>query len=240
MRPPYPAQSGLWGCPTNINNVETYASVPSILLNGPTWFAGLGTERSGGTKAFALTGAIVRTGLAEVPIGLPVREMIFDVGGGIKDGRAFKAVQIGGPSGGCIPAEKADTKIDYEDLRAIGAIMGSGGMVVVDDSTCMVDLTRFFLEFTQSESCGKCVPCRIGTRKMLDAVRRFTLGEGRQKDLDDLPALAEMIRTTSLCGLGQTAPNPVLSTMRYFRDEYEAHVQRRECPAGACSALGRA
>jgi NADH-quinone oxidoreductase subunit F len=239
MRPPYPAQSGLWGCPTNINNVETYASVPSILLNGPTWFAGLGTERSGGTKAFALTGAIVRTGLAEVPIGLPVREMIFDVGGGIKDGRAFKAVQMGGPSGGCIPAEKADTRIDYEDLRAIGAIMGSGGMVVVDDTTCMVDLTRFFLEFTQSESCGKCIPCRLGTRKMLDAVRRFTLGEGRQKDLDDLPALAEMIRTTSLCGLGQTAPNPVLSTMRYFRDEYEAHVQRHTCPAGACTALGR-
>jgi len=239
MRPPYPAQSGLWGCPTNINNVETYASVPSILLNGPDWFAGLGTANSGGTKAFALTGAVVRTGLAEVPIGLPLRDMIFEVGGGIKHGRAFKAVQMGGPSGGCIPASKLDTRIDYEDLRATGAIMGSGGMVVVDETTCMVDLTRFFLEFTQSESCGKCVPCRIGTRKMLDTVRRFTHGEGEPDDLAKLPELAEMVRVTSLCGLGQTAPNPVLTTMRYFRDEYEAHVHERLCPAGACAALRR-
>ena len=237
MRPPYPAQSGLWGSPTNINNVETYASVPSIILNGPTWFAGLGTARSGGTKAFALTGAIARTGLVEVPIGLPLREMIFDLGGGIKGGRAFKAVQMGGPSGGCIPAERLDTLIDYEDLRATGAIMGSGGMVVVDETTCMVDLTRYFLEFTQSESCGKCVPCRIGTRKMLDTVRRFTRGEGEAKDLEMLPRLAEMVRVSSLCGLGQTAPNPVLTTLRYFADEYAAHVHEHKCPAGACAAL---
>jgi len=237
MRPPYPAESGLWGHPTNINNVETYASVPAILTRGPEWFADLGTASSGGTKTFALTGAVRLTGLVEVPIGMSLREVIFGIGGGIRENRAFKAVQIGGPSGGCLPATLLDTPVDYEPLRATGAIMGSGGMVVVDDSTCMVDLARYFLSFTQSESCGKCVPCRIGTRKMLGILTRLARGEGHPDDLNRLERIAEIVRTASLCGLGTTAPNPVLTTLKYFRDEYMAHIHERRCPAGACAEL---
>jgi NADH-quinone oxidoreductase subunit F len=236
MRPPYPAQSGLWGHPTNINNVETYASIPDIMTEGGEWFARLGTANSGGTKTFALTGAVRLTGLIEVPIGITLRDVIFGIGGGIRDGRSFKAVQIGGPSGGCLSASHLDTPVDYEPLRATGAIMGSGGMVVVDDSTCMVDLARYFLQFTQSESCGKCVPCRIGTRKMLGILTRITRGEGRAGDIERLERVAQTVRTASLCGLGLTAPNPVLTTLRYFRHEYEAHVHDRTCPAGACAA----
>ncbi|MBI3958637.1 MAG: NADH-quinone oxidoreductase subunit F [Chloroflexi bacterium] len=238
MRPPYPAESGLWGAPTNINNVETYASVPSILLNGPGWFAGMGTVasggKSGGTKAFALAGAIRNSGLVEIPIGLSLREMIYDIGGGCRDGRAFKAVQLGGPSGGCIPESLLDTPVDYENLRATGAIMGSGGMIVVDETTCMVDIARYFLTFTQDESCGKCVPCRVGTRKMLNTLTRITRGQASQADVDRLLSLCETVHTASLCGLGQTAPNPVLTTLRYFGDEYRAHVEEHRCPAGSC------
>ena len=234
MRPPYPSVHGLWGHPTNINNVETYASIPAILLNGPDWFAGMGTARSGGTKAFALAGAIQNSGLVEIPIGMTLREMVFDIGGGCRDGRAFKAVQLGGPSGGCIPAELLDTRIDYEDLRATGAIMGSGGMIVADERTCMVDIARYFLTFTQDESCGKCIPCRVGTRKMLNILTAITQGRGTAEDLAQLTRLCHTVHTTSLCGLGQTAPNPVLTTMRYFEDEYHAHVDARSCPAGSC------
>lgn len=222
MRPPYPAEHGLWGDPTNINNVETYASVPSILLNGPTWFASLGTAKSGGTKAFALTGAIQNSGLVEVPIGVPLRQMLFEIGGGCKGGRPLKAVQLGGPSGGCIPAALLDTRIDYEDLKATGAIMGSGGMVVVDDTTSMVDFARYFLTFTQDESCGKCVPCRVGTRKMLHLLDKVLERRATQADIVKLESLCQTVRTASLCGLGQTAPNPVLTTLKYFREEYEA------------------
>jgi NADH:ubiquinone oxidoreductase subunit F (NADH-binding) len=239
MRPPYPSEQGLWGRPTNINNVETYASVPSIVLNGPSWFAGLGTARSGGTKAFALTGAIRNAGLAEIPIGLTLREMVFGVGGGCADGRTFKAVQIGGPCGGCIPAELLDTRVDYEDLKATGAMMGSGGMVVVDDRSCMVDLARYFMQFSQDESCGKCLPCRVGTRKMLGLLTRMTTGQAAAGHLDQLRGLCETVGTASLCGLGQGAPNPVLTTLRYFEDEYLAHLgadgSRPHCPAGACA-----
>lgn len=239
MRPPYPSEHGLWGAPTNINNVETYASVPSILLNGPDWFAGMGTVstggRSGGTKAFALAGAIRNTGLVEIPIGLPLREMIYDIGGGCRDGRAFKAVQLGGPSGGCIPERLLDTRIDYEDLRATGAIMGSGGMIVADETTCMVDIARFFLTFTQEESCGKCIPCRVGTRKMLNILTRITAGQATQSDVDRLLSLCKTVHISSLCGLGQTAPNPVLTTMRYFGEEYRAHVEEGRCLAGSCA-----
>lgn len=238
MRPPYPAQSGLWSHPTNINNVETYATVPTIILNGPTWFAQLGTERSGGTKAFSLTGAVANSGLVEIPMGMTPRELIFDIGGGCASGRSFKAVQLGGPSGGCIPADLLDTRIDYEDLRAIGVIMGSGGVVVVDDSTCMVDFARFFLSFTQDESCGKCVPCRVGTRKILNMLTRITRGEATLEDLDRLESLCETVHSTSLCGLGHTAPNPVTTTLRYFRDEYVAHVVEKRCPAGICPIGG--
>ena len=235
MRPPYPSVAGLWGYPTNINNVETYASVPSILLNGPGWFAGLGTARSGGTKAFALAGAVKRAGLVEVPIGMTLREMIYDLGDGCRDDRAFKAVQLGGPSGGCIPAHLLDTHIDYEDLRATGAIMGSGGMIVVDDSACMVDMARYFLTFTQEESCGKCIPCRVGTRKLLNLLTAITQGHGSADDLDRLTRLCETVHLASLCGLGQTAPNPILTTLRYFGDEYRAHVLDKSCPAGSCA-----
>lgn len=235
MRPPYPSVAGLWGYPTNINNVETYASVPSILLNGPDWFAGMGTARSGGTKAFAIAGAVKRSGLVEVPIGMTLREMIFDIGGGCRDDRAFKAVQLGGPSGGCIPADLLDTRIDYEDLRATGAIMGSGGMIVADERTCMVDIARYFLTFTQEESCGKCLPCRVGTRKLLHILTAITQGAATAEDLARLDRLCETVHKASLCGLGQTAPNPILTTMRYFGEEYRAHVQEKRCPAGSCS-----
>ena len=235
MRPPYPSEHGLWGYPTNINNVETYASAPSILLNGPGWYAGMGTARSGGTKAFALTGAIQNSGLVEIPIGLTLREMIYDIGGGCREGKAFKAVQLGGPSGGCIPAALLDTRIDYEDLRATGAIMGSGGMVVADETTCMVDIARYFLTFTQDESCGKCIPCRVGTRKMLNMLTAITQGRATAADLERLMGLCDTVRMSSLCGLGQTAPNPILTTMRYFGDEYTDHVHHKQCAAGACT-----
>lgn len=235
IRPPYPSESGLWGCPTNINNVETYASVPSIMLNGPGWFAGLGTERSGGTKAFALSGAVQQAGLVEVPIGMSLRELIFEIAGGCKPGHSFKAVQLGGPSGGCVPAELLDTRIDYEDLKATGAIMGSGGMVVMDESACMVDLARYFLSFTQNESCGKCLPCRVGTRKLLDLLTAMTQGRATAADLAQLKRLCGTVQQASLCGLGQTAPNPILTTLRYFEDEYRAHIEDRRCPAGVCA-----
>jgi NADH:ubiquinone oxidoreductase subunit F (NADH-binding) len=235
MRPPYPSASGLWGCPTNINNVETYCSVPSIILNGPGWFAGLGTARGGGTKAFALTGAIKNSGLVEVPIGMTLRQLIFDLGEGCKSARTFKAVQLGGPSGGCLPADLLETRIDYEDLQATGAIMGSGGMVVVDHTTCMVDFARFFLTFTQNESCGKCLPCRVGTRQLLHLLTRITRGQAGQPDLDRLRRLCDTVRLGSLCGLGQTAPNPIFTTMRYFQDEYLAHIVDKRCPAGVCA-----
>ncbi len=235
MRPPYPSERGLWGHPTCINNVETLASVPSILLQGPSWFAGLGTAASGGTKAFALTGAVARSGLVEVPLGTPLRDLVFELGGGCKNGEAFKAVQLGGPSGGCVPASLLDTPVDYEDLKATGAIMGSGGLVVVGARTCMVDFARFFLTFTQRESCGKCLPCRVGTRKLLGLLTRLTRGEATAADLDRLRGLCETVRTASLCGLGQTAPNPILTTLRYFEDEYRAHAEERRCPAGVCA-----
>jgi len=238
MRPPYPAEAGLWGYPTNINNVETLASVASIILNGPGWFASLGTERSGGTKAFSLTGAVKNSGLVEIPMGMTLRELVFDIGGGCKGDRTFKAVQLGGPSGGCMPADLLDTRIDYEDLRATGVIMGSGGVVVVDDTTCMVDFARFFLSFTQDESCGKCVPCRVGTRKMLNMLNDITHAKAREEDLNRLQSLCETVHTASLCGLGHTAPNPILTTLRYFKDEYMAHVVDKRCPAGVCTLYG--
>jgi len=226
--------SGLWGKPTNINNVETFANVAPIILNGPEWFASVGTENSKGTKVFSLAGKVVNTGLVEVPMGITPREVIFDIGGGIQGGRSFKAAQMGGPSGGCVPAEHLDLPIDYESLTSIGSMMGSGGMIIVDDATCIVDLARFFLTFVQSESCGKCVPCRVGTLRMLETLTRISLGRGREQDLVALETLGQVIKDSSLCGLGQTAPNPVLSTIRYFRDEYLAHVQAKHCPAGVC------
>ncbi|UCH36405.1 MAG: NADH-quinone oxidoreductase subunit NuoF [Armatimonadota bacterium] len=233
-RPPFPAQSGLWGKPTNINNVETFANIAPIVLNGAEWFSSMGTENSKGTKVFSLAGKVVNTGLVEVPMGITLREVIFDVGGGIQRGREFKAAQMGGPSGGCVPHAHLDLPIDYESLTGIGSIMGSGGMIVVDQGTCIVDLARFFLNFVQAESCGKCVPCRIGTRRMLEILTRITQGEGREEDLDALERLGRVIKDSSLCGLGQTAPNPVLSTIRYFREEYLAHIRDRCCPAGVC------
>ncbi len=236
-RPPFPANRGLWASPSNINNVETWANVPQIILNGSGWYAAIGTEKSKGTKVFALTGRIKNTGLAEVPMGITLREIIYDVGGGIKDDKEFKAVQIGGPSGGCIPAKLMDTPVDYESLAATGAIVGSGGLVVVDETTCMVDFNKFFLNFTQSESCGKCTPCREGTKRMYEIVTRITEGQGTMEDLDKLEELAQMVKETSLCGLGQTAPNPVLTTLRYFRDEYIAHIVDKRCPAHVCKAL---
>ena len=236
-RPPFPANKGLWGKPSNINNVETWANINPIILNGGDWYASMGTEKSKGTKVFALTGKVKNTGLVEVPMGTTIREVVFDIGGGIIDDRKFKAVQIGGPSGGCLTVEHLDLPISYESLTAAGAIMGSGGLVVVDEDTCMVDMARFFLEFTQRESCGKCVPCREGTRKMLDILVRITEGKGKTGDLEKLETLGKQIREASLCGLGPTAPNPVLTTLRYFRDEYEAHIRDKRCPAGACLAL---
>ncbi|MFO8080362.1 MAG: NADH-ubiquinone oxidoreductase-F iron-sulfur binding region domain-containing protein [Armatimonadota bacterium] len=238
LRPPYPADSGLWGRPTLINNVETWAVVPWIIREGADKFASMGTERSKGTKVFALAGKVDRGGLIEVPMGITIREIVEEIGGGVADGREFKAVQIGGPSGGCIPERLADTPVDYEALAELGAIMGSGGFVVLDDNDCMVDVARYFLEFTQRESCGKCVPCRIGTRRMLEILERIATGEGRASDLDTLQSLGAMVRDTSLCALGGTAPNPVLTTLEYFREEYEAHIDGR-CPAGVCKALIR-
>jgi NADH-quinone oxidoreductase subunit F len=237
LRPPFPAASGLWGKPTNINNVETYANVPWIILNGASAFAALGTEKSKGSKVFALAGKIARGGLVEVPMGITINEVIYEVGGGIKDGRRFKAVQMGGPSGGCIPASLGDTVIDYDSVNATGAIMGSGGMVVMDDTTCMVDIARFFLDFTQKESCGKCTFCRVGTKRMLEILTRITEGRGAEGDIELLEDLAQKIKVSSLCGLGQTAPNPVLTTIRYFRDEYVAHIRDKRCPAKHCKAL---
>ena len=236
-RPPYPAQKGLWGKPTNINNVETWANVPVILRKGAEVYASLGTETSKGTKIFSLVGKINNTGLVEVPMGITLREIIFDIGGGIPNGKAFKAVQLGGPSGGCIPAEYLDTPIDYESLNELGAIMGSGGMVVADEDTCMVDFARYFMRFAQEESCGKCVPCRVGTKAMLETLERICRGEGRPRDIDYLLELGAHIKQASLCGLGQTAPNPVLSTLRYFREEYEAHILDKKCPAKSCKDL---
>ncbi|MCK4512860.1 4Fe-4S binding protein, partial [bacterium] len=236
-RPPFPAVKGLWGKPTNINNVETYANIAWIILNGAEAYASYGTETSKGTKVFALAGKIVRGGLVEVPMGIRLRDIIFDIGGGVPEGRTFKAVQLGGPSGGCIPEEFIDILVDYESVTKTGAIMGSGGMVVMDDSTCMVDIARFFLNFTQDESCGKCTFCRVGTKRMLEILDRICAGEGQEGDIELLEELGEKIVSSSLCGLGQSAPNPVLTTIKYFRDEYEAHIQEKRCPALACKAL---
>ena len=236
-RPPFPAVAGLHGKPTNINNVETWANVPRIIEMGAEAYASVGTEGSKGTKIFALAGKVTSTGLVEVPMGATLRRIVFDIGGGIPAGRKFKAAQMGGPSGGCVPARHLDLPIDYDSVQKIGAIMGSGGLIVMDEATCMVDIARFFTDFCQKESCGKCSPCRIGTRRMLEILNRITDGNGEPEDIDRLQRLGEMIRETSLCGLGQTAPNPVLSTLRWFRDEYEAHIHDRRCPAGACRKL---
>ena len=237
LKPPFPAEKGFVNQPSNLNNVETFANVAWIILNGGAAFAAMGTENSKGTKVFALTGKIRRGGLVEIPMGLTLRQVIFDIGGGIRDGRKFKAVQMGGPSGGCIPEHLLDTRIDYKELGATGAIMGSGGMVVMDDSTCMVNMARFFLDFTAKESCGKCVHCRIGTKRLHEILTRITEGQGREGDIKLLEELCTGVKAGALCGLGQTAPNPVLTTIRYFRDEYEAHIAERRCPAGECAAL---
>ncbi len=237
LKPPFPAESGYWNKPSNINNVETFANVPWILLNGGEAFGALGTENSKGTKVFALTGKIKKGGLVEIPMGRTLRDVIFGIGGGIKDDKKFKAVQMGGPSGGCIPEELLDTVIDYKALGATGAIMGSGGMVVMDESTCMVSMAKFFLDFTAKESCGKCVPCRIGTKRMLEILTRITEGRGKEGDVELLTELCEAIKDGALCGLGQTAPNPVLTTIRYFRNEYDAHINDKKCPAGECVSL---
>ncbi len=236
-KPPFPVQKGLWGYPTIINNVETLANVPYIIRKGAAWYAGMGTEKSKGTKVFALTGKILNSGLIEVPMGIPLREIIYDIGGGIEGGRQLKAVQTGGPSGGCIPASLVDTPVDYESLGKVGSIMGSGGMVVLDETNCMVNMAKYFLEFTKSESCGKCVPCRVGTKRLLEILTRITEGKGRKGDIDLLETLSSDVKTSSLCGLGQTAPNPILSTIKYFRDEYEAHINEKRCPAGVCKDL---
>jgi bidirectional [NiFe] hydrogenase diaphorase subunit len=233
-RPPYPAQSGLWGKPTLINNVETFGNIAPILLHGADWFAGIGTEKSKGTKIFALAGNVKNTGLIEVPMGITLREIIFDIGGGIPDDLAFKAAQTGGPSGGCIPAQYLDTPVDYESLKALGSIMGSGGLIIMDERSCMVKIAKYFMEFCADESCGKCVPCRVGTVQMHRILERITNGSATQTDLATLRQLCTMVCETSLCGLGQNAPNPVLSTLHYFIDEYEAHINERRCPAGVC------
>ena len=236
-RPPFPAVKGLFGKPTVLNNVETYANIPRIILNGPEWFSSIGTERSKGTKVFALGGKIHNTGLVEIPMGTTLREVIEEIGGGIPGGKKFKAAQTGGPSGGCIPASHLDIQIDYDNLLAIGSMMGSGGLIVMDEDNCMVDIAKFFLEFTVDESCGKCVPCRIGTKRMYEILDRITKGKGTLEDLDKLEKLCLHVKNNSLCGLGQTAPNPVLSTLHYFRDEYVAHVVEKRCPAGVCKDL---
>ncbi|MDP2036236.1 MAG: NADH-quinone oxidoreductase subunit NuoF [Ignavibacteria bacterium] len=237
LRPPFPAVSGLWGKPTNINNVETFANVPWIILNGWEKYASLGTEKSKGTKVFALAGKIKKSGLVEVPMGMTINEIIFKVGGGIKGDKKFKAVQMGGPSGGCIPASMGDLKIDYDEITRTGAIMGSGGLIVLDETTCMVDLAKYFLNFTQNESCGKCTFCRLGTKRMLEILERITDGKGKESDIGILEDLSTKIKSASLCGLGQTAPNPVLTTLKYFREEYEAHIYDKKCPAHSCPSL---
>ncbi len=236
-RPPFPAVKGLFARPTILNNVETYANVPQIILKGADWFASMGTEKSKGTKVFALGGKIKNTGLVEIPMGTTLRTIVEEIGGGIPNGKKFKAAQTGGPSGGCIPASLIDTPIDYDNLIAIGSMMGSGGLIVMDEDTCMVDIAKFFLEFTVDESCGKCTPCRVGTKRLLELLNKITDGKGTMEDLDKIEELAEFIKANSLCGLGQTAPNPVLSTMRYFRDEYVEHIVNKRCPAGVCKAL---
>lgn len=232
-RPPYPAESGLWGCPTLINNVETFAHIPRIIIEGGDWYARVGTEKSKGTKMFALAGRVNNTGLIEVPMGITLREIIFEIGG-IQEGHRFKAVQTGGPSGGCIPEQHLDTPVDYESLTKLGSIMGSGGMIVMDETSCMVDVAKFFIEFCKSESCGKCIPCRVGTAQMYDILTKITTGTASMEDLGMLEELCDVVRNTSLCGLGQTAPNPILSTLRYFREEYIAHIDGKTCPAGIC------
>jgi NADH:ubiquinone oxidoreductase subunit F (NADH-binding)/(2Fe-2S) ferredoxin/NAD-dependent dihydropyrimidine dehydrogenase PreA subunit len=236
-KPPFPANQGLFGKPTIINNVETFANIAQIILKGTEWFTSIGTEKSKGTKVFALGGKINNTGLVEVPMGTTLREIIYDIGGGIPNGKAFKAAQTGGPSGGCIPASHLDTPIDYDSLMAIGSMMGSGGLIVMDEDNCMVDVARFFLDFTVDESCGKCPPCRIGTKRMLEILERIVSGNGKEGDIEKLEHLGQNIKNAALCGLGKTAPNPVLSTIRYFRDEYEAHIKDKKCPAGHCKAL---
>ena len=236
-RPPFPAKKGLFGRPTILNNVETYANIPQIILKGADWFRSMGTEKSPGTKVFALGGKIKHTGLVEVPMGTTLREIVEEIGGGIPGGKKFKAAQTGGPSGGCIPASLIDTPIDYESLSAIGSMMGSGGLIVMDEDNCMVDIAKFFLEFTVDESCGKCTPCRVGTKRLLELLEKITSGNGTMRDLERIEELAQFIKENSLCGLGQTAPNPVLSTLQYFRDEYLAHIQDKRCPAGVCKAL---
>ena len=237
QRPPFPAQEGLWGKPTNINNVETWANIPLILNKGADWYSHIGTRKSKGTKIFSLVGKINNTGLVEVPMGISLREIIYEIGGGIKDGKKFKAVQTGGPSGGCIPADMLDLTIDFDTLTKAGSMMGSGGMIVMDEDTCMVDVARYFLEFTQEESCGKCVPCRVGTRQLVEILTRITKGRGEERDIQKLQDLAKTIKAGSLCGLGQTAPNPVLTTLRYFENEYEAHINQKSCPALVCKDL---
>ncbi|HOM02192.1 MAG TPA: NADH-quinone oxidoreductase subunit NuoF [Acetivibrio sp.] len=236
-RPPFPAVKGLWQKPTILNNVETYANIPQIILKGPEWFASIGTEKSKGTKVFAVGGKINNTGLVEIPMGTTLREVIYDIGGGIPNGKKFKAAQTGGPSGGCIPASHIDTPIDYDSLIQLGSMMGSGGLIIMDEDTCMVDIAKFFLEFTVDESCGKCPPCRIGTKRMYEILERITEGKGEEGDIEKLEILAKNIKASALCGLGQTAPNPILSTLRYFRDEYIEHVRDKKCTAGVCKSL---
>lgn len=238
-KPPFPANKGLWGKPTVLNNVETYANIPQIILNGSDWFRSFGNEKNTGTKVFAIGGKIVNTGLVEIPMGMSLREVVYDIGGGIPGGKKFKAAQTGGPSGGCIPASELDTPLDFDSLTALGSMIGSGGLIIMDEDNCMVDIARFFLEFTVDESCGKCPPCRIGTKRMYEILVKISEGKGEMKDLDELETLAEGIKDGALCGLGKTAPNPVLSTLRYFRDEYVAHVKEKRCPAGVCKSLTR-
>ena len=236
-KPPFPANKGLWGKPTIINNVETFANLPHILNKGAAWYASIGSDKSKGTKVIALTGKIRNTGLIEIPMGMPLKDIIFNIGGGIEGNKLFKAVQTGGPSGGCIPQQHIDLPVDYEGLASVGSMMGSGGMVVLDETDCMVNISKFFLEFTQSESCGKCVPCRIGTKRLLEILTRITEGQGKDGDIELLQELAEDVRDSSLCGLGMSAPNPVLSTIKYFRHEYEAHIKNKKCPAKVCNKL---
>jgi NADH:ubiquinone oxidoreductase subunit F (NADH-binding)/NAD-dependent dihydropyrimidine dehydrogenase PreA subunit len=239
LKPPFPAQVGLWGKPTNINNVETYANIPSIIRRGPEWFRGYGTEKSPGTKVFALAGKINNVGLIEIPMGMSLRNVVENIGGGIKDGKKFKAAQTGGPSGGCIPSSHIDTPMDYESLGALGSIMGSGGLIVMDEDDCMVSIARFFLEFTADESCGKCTPCRIGNKRLLEILKKITEGEGKEENMYELDYLGKVISDTALCGLGQSSANPVLATLNFFKDEYKEHIHDHRCKAGVCTALLR-